>query len=115
MILIKTLDKPEEIPTSLGSVLRALLFSLWGRTNSRGRGRFGGGVKGVELAVEGSGDVALEGSSDFAVAAAFVSASSDILPCSGVMRHAGHRDGVQGPVEAPVTAPVEPVPDSITA
>jgi hypothetical protein len=29
--------------------------------------------------------------------------------------HPGHGDGVQGSVEAPITAPVEPVPDSVTA
>ena len=76
---------------------------------------FRGGVKGVELAVEGSGDVALEGSADFAVATAFLGAFSNVVPGSGVMDHPGHRDGVQGSVEAPITAPVEPVPDSVTA
>lgn len=80
-----------------------------------GSGRFRCGVKGVELAVEGSGDVALEGSADFAVAAAFLGAFGDVVPCSGVVGHPGHGDGVQGSVEAPITAPVEPVPDSVTA
>ena len=72
------------------------------------------GVKGVELTVEGSGKVALEGSSDFAVAAAFLGAFGDVLPRFGVVNHAGHGDGVQGTIESSVTAPVEPVPDSVT-
>ena len=67
------------------------------------------------MAVEGSGDVALEGSADFAVAAAFFGAFGDVVTCSGVVDHPGHGDGVQSPVQAPVTAPVEPVPDSTTA
>jgi hypothetical protein len=29
--------------------------------------------------------------------------------------HPGHSDGVQGTIEAPITAPVEPVTDSVTA
>ena len=73
------------------------------------------GVKGVELTVEGSGEVALEGSSDFAVAAAFLGAFGDVLPRSGMVNHPGHGDGVQGTIESPITAPVEPVPDSVTA
>jgi hypothetical protein len=80
-----------------------------------GSGRFCSGVKGVELAVERSGDVALEGSADFAVAAAFLGAFGDVVACSGVLGHPGHGDGVQGSVEAPITAPVEPVSDSVTA
>ena len=69
---------------------------------------------GVELAVEDSGDVALEGSADFAVATAFLGAFGDVVPCSGVVGHPGHGDGVQGTIEAPVTTPVESVPDRIT-
>ena len=76
---------------------------------------FRGGVKGIELAVERSGDVALEGPADFTVAAAFLGAFGDVVPCSGVVHHSGHGDGVQGSVEAPITARVEPVPDSVTA
>lgn len=75
----------------------------------------GGGVKRVELAVEGSGKVALEGSSNFAVSTAFLGAFGDVLPSSRVVDHPGHGDGVQGSVEASVTAPVEPVPDSVAA
>ena len=71
-------------------------------------------VKGVELTVEGSGKVAW-GSSDFAVAAAFLGAFGDVLPRSGMVNHPGHGDGVQGTIEAPITAPVEPVTDSVTA
>jgi hypothetical protein len=77
--------------------------------------RFRGGVQGVELAVENSGDVSLEGSANFAVATAFLGAFSDVVPGSGVMDHPGHDDGMQGSVEAPITAPVEPVPDSVAA
>lgn len=80
-----------------------------------GPGRCRGGVKGVELAVEDSGDVALEGSANFALAAAFLGAFGDVVPGSGVMGHPGHGDTVQGSVEAPMTAPVEPVPGSVTA
>lgn len=52
-------------------------------------GWFLGGVKGVELAVEDSGDVALEGSADFAAATAFLGSFGDVVPCSGVADHPG--------------------------
>ena len=93
-----------------------MLLSLEGDCPCRlGWRRFRGGVKGVELAVEGPGDVALEGSADFAVTTSFLGAFSDVVPCSGVVGHPGHGNGVQGSVEAPVTTAVEPVPDSVTA
>jgi hypothetical protein len=79
-----------------------------------GSGWIRGGVKGVELTVEGSGKVALERSSDFAVATAFLGAFGDVLPRSRVVNHPGHGDDVSGTVKAPITAPIEPVPDRIT-
>jgi len=62
---------------------RTTLLSLAGVCPcNMGSGRFRGGVKGVELAVEGSGEVVLEGSADFAVASAFLRAFGDVLPRS---------------------------------
>jgi hypothetical protein len=92
-----------------------LLFRVRVCPGNVGSCRFRGGVKGVELAVEDSGDVALEGSTDYAVATAFLSAFNDIVPRSGVVDHPGHRNGVQGTIEAPITTPIEPVPDGVTA
>ena len=77
--------------------------------------RFRCRVESVELPIEGTGEIALEGSSDSAVAAAFLGAFSHVVPCPGVVDHPGHRDGVQGAVKAPITAPVESVPDGVTA
>lgn len=73
------------------------------------------GVEGVQLTVERAGDVALKGPTDLAVAMAFLRTFGDVVACSGVMNHPGHRNGVQGSVEAPIATPVEPMPDSVTA
>lgn len=80
-----------------------------------GRGRFRAGVKGVELAVEDTGDVALQGPMDLPVAMAFLGTFGDVVPGSGIMSHPGHGDGMQCSIETPITTPIESVPDSFTA
>jgi hypothetical protein len=42
-------------------------------------------------------------------------ALADLLPRSGVVNHPGHGDGVQGTVEAIITAAVESMPGGVTA
>ena len=67
-----------------------------------------GGV--VEVAVEASGEVALETAADLSVCLAFGSSPVGVGAGLGVMDHADHGDDVQRAVEASVTAAVETVP-----
>ncbi len=63
----------------------------------------------VEVAVEASGEVSLEAAADLAVCLALGAPSVGVGTGLGVMRHADHGDDVQGAVETPVAAAVEPV------
>ena len=59
---------------------------------------------------EFAGDVALDAAADFRVALAFGAAPFDVVVGAGAVPPAGLHDVVQGPVELPVAAAVEPVP-----
>jgi hypothetical protein len=70
-----------------------------------GRG-FGGGL---HDAVEVAGEGALEAAADVAVGLALEGAPGFVCPGFGVAPDAGDRDGVQGPVQCPVSAAVQAV------
>ena len=59
-------------------------------------------------------DIALEGSHDFAFAPAFGDLAFDIFAGGFVGAHSCQRDGVNGPVQATVSAAIEPVPDRVS-
>lgn len=63
----------------------------------------------AELLVDGVGEVALERAQGVAFAAAFGAAALEIGAGAGVVASLGERHHVQGVVEPPVAAPVEPV------
>jgi hypothetical protein len=65
--------------------------------------------RGVQGAVELAGDVALEAAPDLLVGRAFGAAPGDVGPGGRAAAHPGGGDGVDRPVERPVTALVEPV------
>ncbi len=71
--------------------------------------RRGRGVEGVEGSVDVSGEVALDASSDFTERATLGEASFDVCLGVGVAAHLGHRCGVQGMVQAAVSATVEQI------
>ena len=64
---------------------------------------------GLELAVELTGDVALEATSDLAVGLAFGARPFGVDAGTRVALEPGHHDGVYGAVELAVTEPREPV------
>src|SRR6476469_1721806 len=65
---------------------------------------------GGQCAEEFTGDVALEAAADVAVAQALVPALLDVGVGACAVPPAGQHDGVQCPVQLPVTAAVEAVP-----
>lgn len=60
------------------------------------------------------GDVALETPHDFAFASPFGDLALDIFASGFVGAHSCQRDGVDSPVQSPVTTAVEPVPDRVS-
>ena len=68
-----------------------------------------GSRKGLQMAEELPGDVALQASLDLADALAFGQAPGDVGLRLGVLSHVDHDDGKQRPGELAVTGPVEPM------
>ncbi len=67
------------------------------------------------MPVELAGDVALEAAADFPGGLSFRGAPGYVGEGAGAAAHPGDRDGVDGPVQGPVAAAVEPVPDGLAA
>lgn len=82
-----------------------------GALSALGCGVHGGGEGAVELA----GDVPLEASADFAGGFAFYGASCEVGAGFGAVAHSAGGDGVDGAVEGPVAATVEPMSDGAAA
>lgn len=70
-------------------------------------------VHALEGSVELAGKVALEDSSDLFGAASFCAASFDVGAGFWVVGHAGDDGHVQGAIDPPVTAPVQPVASGV--
>ena len=68
-----------------------------------------------ELSVELAGDVALEAAADFRWGLSLGGAPGDVGAGAGAAAHPDQRDGVDGAVQRPVAAAVEPVPDGLAA
>src|SRR5947199_8629396 len=68
-----------------------------------------------ELAVELAGDASLEAAADFAWCFPLGGAPGDVGAGAGAAADPADRDGVDGAVECPVAAAVEPVPDGAAA
>jgi len=68
-----------------------------------------------ELPVEFAGDVPLEAAADFPGGLPLGGAARDVGAGAGTAAHPDQRDGVDGAVQRPVTAAVEPVPDGHAA
>src|SRR3954468_23349724 len=66
-------------------------------------------VRSGQVPEELAADVALEGADDLAAGAPLGGATGEVGGC-GVVAEPGERDGVDRPVQAPVSAAVEPVP-----
>jgi len=69
----------------------------------------------VELPVELAGDVSLKAAAGFPWCFSLGGAPGDVGAGAGAAAHPAHRDGVDGPVQRPVAAAVEPVPDGLAA
>ena len=68
-----------------------------------------------EVPVELAGDVALEAAADLTGGLSLGGAPGDVGAGPGAAAHPGQRDGVNGAVQGPVPAAVEPVPDGLAA
>src|SRR3974377_2228172 len=66
-----------------------------------------------ELPVELAGDVALEAAADLPGGLSLGGAPGDVGAGPGAAAHPDQRDGVDGAVQGPVAAAVEPVPDGL--
>jgi hypothetical protein len=68
-----------------------------------------------ELPVEFAGNVSLEAAADFPGGLSLGGAPGDVGAGAGAAADPGDRDGVDGAVQRPVAAAVEPVPDGAAA
>jgi len=68
-----------------------------------------------ELPVELAGDIALDAAADFPAGLSLGGAPGNVGPRARATAHPDQRDGMDGPVEGPVPAAVEPVPDGLAA
>ena len=97
-----------ELTSEHGS--RPNLLTLLCLSRTRGRSHRPG-----ERPVEFPGDVPLEAAADFPGGLSFGGAPGDVGAGAGAAAHPGQRDGVDGAVQRPVAATVEPVPDGLAA
>jgi hypothetical protein len=97
-----------DVPRSRGRILRLLTLLCLSRVREWLH-------RPGELAVELAGDVSLETAADFSWGLALGGAPGDVGagPCASA--YPGQRDGVDGAVQGPVAAAVEPVPDGLAA
>ena len=72
---------------------------------------FGGGA--FQQSVQLAGNSALEAAADLALALALSDPAAGIGPGRPVMDLAQHHDGVQGPIQLPVPAPIQPMTDDL--